>query len=379
VAHNRYRRALPSGENTAVDREVAALRDRGVTVDLLVAESDDIDGFGPGQRLTLPVRPTWSTSARRRFRALVGANRPDVVHLHNPYPLLSPGVVRWATAAGLPVLQTVHNVRHACLAGTFARDGRTCRDCLGRRVPWPGVVHGCYRGARGPSLALAVAQSAHRRTWLQVDRFIAVSAYVARVIAAAGLPAERTVVRANGVPDPGPPPPPGSGVLFAGRLSREKGVDLLLDVWGDRRLRPPAPLLIAGDGPLRPQVEEAAADPDLHYLGPLDPVALSQTLTRAAVVAVPSRTPEALPNVVLEAFAHGRAVIAGRVGALPDMVDGQVGRVADPHPKALATGLQEALADADALGEAARRRFLSEYTATRSLDRLLEIYADVVG
>jgi glycosyltransferase involved in cell wall biosynthesis len=377
VAHNRYRRALPSGENEAVDREVAALRERGVAVDLLVAESDDISGFGLGERLTLPARPTWSATTRRRFRALVDADRPDVVHLHNPYPLVSPAVIRWAAAAGLPVVQTVHNMRHACLAGTFVRDGEPCRDCAGRRLPWPGVVHGCYRGARGPSLALAVAQTAHRRTWSLVDRFIAVSDYVARELAEAGRPADRIVVRANGIPDPGPPAPPGSGVLFAGRLSNEKGVDLLLEVWADHR---PTTLRIAGDGPARPVVEAAAAaDPGLEYLGPLDRPAMSRALVAAAVVVVPSRAPEALPTVVVEAFAHGRAVVAGRAGAMPAMVDERVGALAEPVPEALAKALRESLLDAVDRGAAARGRYLEEYTQDRAVDRLLEIYAEVIG
>ena len=351
VAHNRYRRALPSGENIGVDREVAALRDRGVTVDLLLAESDDIAGFGLGQRLTLPARPTWSATTRHRFRTMIEAQRPDLVHLHNPYPLLSPALVNWAAAAGLPVVQTVHNVRHVCLAGTFARDGEPCRDCAGRRFPWPGVVHGCYRGARGPSLALAVAHTAHRRTWSRVDRFIAVSDYVADEIIAAGLPAGRTVVRANGIPDPGSPTAPGSGVLFAGRLSAEKGIDVLLQAWADARLRPSAPLRIAGDGPLRARVQAAAAsDPDVEYLGPLDRNQMSAALTDTAVVAVPSRTPEALPTVVPEAFAHGRAVIAGQVGALPSMVDDRVGAVAAAEPGPFANAVRACLGDATARG-----------------------------
>jgi glycosyltransferase involved in cell wall biosynthesis len=380
VAHNRYRSGLPSGENATVERDVAALAARGVAVDVLLADSDDIEGFGLGRRLTLPGRPTWSAETRRRFRTTVAAHRPDLVHLHNPYPLLSPAVVRWAVAAGLPIVQSVHNVRHACLAGTFARDGRTCRDCVGRRLPWPGVAHGCYRGGRAPSLALAVAATAHRSTWTRVDRFIAVSDWIAGELAAAGLPAERTVVRPNGVVDPGPPGPPGAAVLFAGRLSREKGVGLLLDVWADPDLRPPAPLHIAGDGPLRPAVEAAASGPSgVEFLGRLDPEGVAGAIDEAAMVAVPSQTPEALPTVVIEAFARGRAVVAGSAGALPGMVDRGVGAVADSGPSGLSQALRMVLVDAAARGTAARERYLETYTEDRSVDRLLAIYADVLA
>ena len=144
VAHNRYRSALPSGENTVVDTEVEGLRARGVEVELLLAESDDIADFGLGAKLALPLRPTWSATTRRRFHALVAEHRPDVVHLHNPFPLLSPMVVRWAKDADLPVVQSVHNVRHACLAGTWFREGGDCRECAGHRWSGPGVRHGCH-------------------------------------------------------------------------------------------------------------------------------------------------------------------------------------------------------------------------------------------
>jgi glycosyltransferase involved in cell wall biosynthesis len=168
-------------------------------------------------------------------------------------------------------------------------------------------------------------------------------------------------------------------VLFAGRLSAEKGIDVLLDVWADARLRPSAPLRIAGDGPLRERIQAAAAaDPDVEYLGPLDRDQMSAALSGTAVVAVPSRTPEALPTVVPEAFAHGRAVIAGRAGALPDMVDDQVGAVVTPEPGSFATAVRVCLREATARGNAARARYLDQYTVTRAMDRLLAIYGEVL-
>lgn len=380
VAHNRYRSELPSGENTVVATEVAGLRRRGVTVDLLLAESDDIADFGLGARLALPLRPTWSADTRRRFRAMLAAARPDVVHLHNPYPLLSPMVVRWAKAAGIPVVQTVHNVRHACLAGTWFRDGQECRDCVGRAVPLPGVRHGCYRSGRAASAALAVAQTTHRGTWRQVDRFLAVAASVTPALAAAGIAPERIEVRPNAVADPGTPAPPGTGVLYAGRLSDEKGVGLLLDAWREAARPSGTTLRVAGDGPLRPRVEQAAAtDPSLCWLGSLDRAGVQDELRAAAVVVVPSRAPEACPTIVLEALAAGRPVVATPVGGLPELVDERVGALTPPRPDRLAAALTEVLGDAAARGVEARRRYERRYTTGRSLDRLLAVYAELAA
>lgn len=378
VAHNRYRSEMPSGENAVVDAEVASLRERGVTVDLLLAESDDIAGFGLGSRLALPLRSTWSADTRRRFRALVAAGRPDVVHLHNPYPMLSPMVVRWARAAGIPVVQTVHNLRHSCLAGNWFRDGQECRDCAGRAVPVAGVRHGCYRSSRAASAAIAVAHTAHRGTWRTVDRFLAVSAAVTQSLIAAGVPDDRIEIRPNGVADPGPPTPPGWGVLYAGRLSEEKGITLLLDAWREGARPAGTTLRLAGDGPLRPLVEQAAAaDPSVTWLGLLDRDAMRAEMLAAAVVVVPSLWPEPSGTVALEAFAAGRPVVATKVGGLPEAVDRSVGALTGVRPDELAAGLAEVLADTRARGAAARRRYEERFTATRAVDRLLAVYAEL--
>jgi glycosyltransferase involved in cell wall biosynthesis len=379
VAHNRYRSALPSGENTIVDGEIEGLRARGVAVDLLIAESDDIADFGTGARLALPIRPTWSAATRRRFRALLADRRPDVVHLHNPFPLLSPMVVRWAKDAGLPVVQSVHNVRHACLAGTWFRDGHDCRDCVGHRWSGPGVRHGCHTSGRSGAAALAVAQGVHRGTWSLVDRYLAVSRSVTEALTAIGVDDERIEVRPNGVDDPGPTGTPGEDVLYAGRLTQEKGVDLLLAAW-DHGHPPGARLRIAGDGPLRPGLEDAArADPSIVVLGLLDRSGMQRELASAGVVLVPSRGPESCPTIVLEALAAGRAVVATDVGGLPELVSGEVGATTERTPEALAAGLAEAWTDRVARGAAARARYLERYTSDRALDRLLAVYAELAA
>jgi glycosyltransferase involved in cell wall biosynthesis len=379
VAHNRYRSALPSGENAIVDTEVEGLVDRGVAVDLLMADSDDVADFGPAQRLALPLRPTWSLATRRRFHELVAANRPDVVHLHNPFPLLSPMVVRWAKDAGLPVVQSVHNLRHACLAGTWFRDGEDCRACAGHRWSLPGIRHGCHTSGRSGATALAVAQGVHHSTWSLVDRYLAVSASVTEALRFAGVAEDRVEVRPNGVEDPGPTGPPGGDVLYAGRLTQEKGVDLLLDAW--RRDRPDgARLRLAGDGPLRNQVEaEARAHPDVVALGLLDGPRMRAELAGAGVVVVPSRGPESCPTIVLQALAAGRAVVATEVGGLPELVDDEVGALSAARPDALAAALVTVAADREARGEAARARYEARFTRDRSLNRLLEVYAELAG
>ena len=146
VVHNRYRSDSPSGENEAVDGQVTTLREAGVEVETYQRSSDEIAEFGAVHRVGLALRPFRSPSDAKALHRLIEAWHPDIVHVHNVYPLLSPGVLEVATEAGVPIVHTVHNYRSWCPAGTCFRDGAICQDCVGRSVAWPCVVHGCYRG-----------------------------------------------------------------------------------------------------------------------------------------------------------------------------------------------------------------------------------------
>ncbi len=156
VLHSRYPTGTSSGENRVVDDEVELLRAAGHEVRLWSPSPEDGGGTS---RLRLGARAVWSRPAVREVERLAAELRPDVVHVHNLYPLLSPAVLRTAAA---PVVMTLHNYRLLCLPATFLRDGRTCEDCLGA-LPWRGVVHRCYRGSAAGSASLAASLGMHRR------------------------------------------------------------------------------------------------------------------------------------------------------------------------------------------------------------------------
>jgi glycosyltransferase involved in cell wall biosynthesis len=368
VVHNRYVSAVPSGENAVVDDEVAALRAAGVEVHTHIRSSDEIASFGAGQRAALAVRPLYSREDARAVEKVLRDKRFDVLHLHNPYPLISPYVVRVARRLGVPVVQTVHNYRHGCVAGSHYRDHHPCEDCLGTLTRWPGVAHGCYRGSRAQSLALTTAEVAHRGTWRGVAAYLALTEFAKAKLVAAGLPEERIVVRPNCAADPGEPTPPGEGLLFVGRLDEEKGAPLLYDAWS--RVRH-VPLTVVGSGRHVP--------PDgVRFLGPQPPDVVAAEMERCAAVAVPSVVYEGLPRVVVEAFARGRPVVATDVGPLPELVTPDVGWLAPPTPDGLAAVLGSVTRDA-ARGAAARARYLARYTPERVLRQLMDVYEAVSG
>jgi glycosyltransferase involved in cell wall biosynthesis len=381
VAHNRYREAIPSGENVIVDLEIAQLIAAGVEVLPFMRSSDSIGGLPLVEKALLPISPIYGRQAQQDLAALIDEHRPDLVHLHNPYPLLSPWVVRTAHGRGVPVVQTVHNFRQVCSSGLYFRDGHNCQDCRGRAFGLPAVVHRCYRGSTAQSALMATTLAVHRPTWRSVDRFIALTGAIAEHLRDYGIPADRIVIKPNGIPDPGEPTPPGNGFLYAARLSPEKGLALLLDAWRRHPDGSLGQLRIAGDGELRPLAEQAAAErADVTYLGALDRAGMRAALLATAVVVVVPTWNDVLPTVVLEALSYGRPVLGTAVGGIPYLLGvgadgGPAGWAVEPEPAALAAGLPIAGAGAAALGAAARARYLGAFHPDVVTRQLVDIYA----
>ena len=169
VVHSRYLSGHASGENRVVDDEIELLREAGYDVRTVVRQVEP-----DRSRVALAGAIVWGRAGDGELDATIRAHRPDVVHFHNLFPAVSPAPLRTARRAGIPVVVTLHNFRFICLAGTFLRDAKICEDCLGHH-PVRGVLHGCYRGSRAESAALASSLSLHRllRTLAGVTLFLA--------------------------------------------------------------------------------------------------------------------------------------------------------------------------------------------------------------
>ncbi|SCL15539.1 glycosyltransferase family 4 protein [Micromonospora inyonensis] len=385
VAHNRYRQAQPSGENTIVDAEIAQLRAAGVEVLPFIRSSDEIPTMPKTAKALLPISPIYAPRAQQDLSRLLTEHKPDVLHLHNPYPLLSPWVVRTAHRHGVPVVQTVHNYRQVCSSGVYFRDGAICQECKGRTLGVPAIRNRCYRGSTVQSALMATTLAVHRPTWRSVDRFIALTSQIAEHLREYGIPADRIVVKPNGIPDPGRPAPLGEGFFYLGRLSPEKGLGLLLDAWRRHPDGALGPLRIAGDGELRHLAEAAAAErADVTYLGSLDRDGVRAVMAQSAVVIAASLWHDVLPTVVIEAMASGRPVLGTDLGGIPYLVGaddpaGAVGWVVPADPAAMAAALPVAAAGAAALSAPARLRYERTFHPDVVTRRLIDVYAGLPG
>jgi glycosyltransferase involved in cell wall biosynthesis len=384
VVHNRYSSRSPSGENLAVDDEIRWLGEAGVDVVSHQVSNDEMVDVGPLARVRDGLGAVWSLGARRRFEAALDESRPDLVHVHNLFPLLTSSVPTAARRRTLPVVWTVHNRRVRCVAGGYFRGGEPCHQCRpGWRVP--GVIHGCYADSRSASALVTASTSLWRRAARRGVTAVAISELIADwLTTTGGFPRTAVRVKLNGVAGPEDRPPPAGeqrGFLFVGRLSAYKGVALLLDAW--RRADVDAELHILGDGDLAGDVRAAAdADPRIRWTGQVPPAAVAAHLAAARAVVVPSLVDEGFGRVAAEAMAHGRPVITTGRGALTEVVDDTTGWITGTDPAAVAAAIAEAAASPGAVdrrGEAAVARHAARFSPRVTTDALLAIYEEAVA
>jgi glycosyltransferase involved in cell wall biosynthesis len=377
AVHNRYQR--PGGEDQVFVDETALLESRNHRVLRYEVHNDQVKQVN---RLTLAKDTVWNTSAYRELGALIRRERPDVVHFHNTLPLVSPAGYYAARAEGVPVIQTLHNYRLLCPVALFFRDGGVCEDCMGKAVPWPGVVHRCYRGSLAASGVIATMLTIHRalRTWTEmVDVYVALTEFARNKFIEGGLPAGKIVVKPNFVaPDPGRGQGGGGYALFVGRLAAEKGTGTMLAAWD--RLGTRIPLKIVGDGPLRDRVVEAAArQSNVEWLGHRPVEEVHALMGKADMLVFPSEWYETFGRVAVEAFAAGTPVIAANIGAVAELVEhGRTGLEFRPgDPEDLVTQVEWAMshpAELRRMRDEVRAEFEAKYTAERNYRALMEIY-----
>ncbi len=245
--HNRYQ--LAGGEDGVVQIEKSLLEVNGHQVYLLEVTNDDIKNAW--DKVTTAVGAIYSYAAKKLVSQKINEFQPDVVHVHNFFPLLSPSIYDACQEHGVPVVQTLHNYRLACPKAIPFRDGKVCEDCFGKLIPWSGIVHGCYRNSRLQSSVVATMNSWHqlRGTWQKrVNGYIVFTQFQKEKMVQAGLPEQKIYIKPNftfSVDFSDQSHQRHDYLLFVGRLSEEKGVAVLINAYLQHNLS--TPLKIVGD------------------------------------------------------------------------------------------------------------------------------------
>jgi len=379
LVHNFYQQ--PGGEDVVFGAEALLLEGCGHNVVRYAVDNKDIGSMG---RVALARATLWNGATYRSLRRLFAEHAPQIAHFHNTFPLVSPAGYYAARDSGVAVVQTLHNFRLACPNALFFREQRVCEDCSGKLAPWPGVIHGCYRGSRPATAVTAAMLTLHKAagTWTGVvDSYIALTEFARRKFVENGLPRDKIVVKPNFVtPDPGVGGHEGRFALYVGRLAGEKGLGTLLNAWP--RVGGGFPLKVVGGGPLESLLAQAPAN--VEWLGHQPRERVLALMRDASFLVFPSEWYEMLPVTLLEAFATGLPVVASGHGAVAEIVqDGATGRHFAPGDAAdLAAKIDWATTHADemaAMGRRARREFEMKYTAAHNYGLLTDIYRTAIG
>ena len=384
LVHNRYRSGAPSGENRVVDQEGEALSALGHEVMRFGRSSDEIEQWSMAKKASIPARTIWSRETHRDLKEVLREHRPEVVHVHNTFPLLSDAVLYACRDERVPVVATMHNYRLVCSNGMFFRSGTVCHDCT-HGLPVRAVVHGCYRESHAATVPVAVARSLYRQAWRSlVSAYVFISASQRDLHRGLGLAPDRVFVRYNLIPrrswtrvarTP--------TVVYAGRLHEAKGVRLLMAGWDCYRRQSGEPglnLVIVGGGPLEDEVAAwASTRPSVEMTGTVSGDRCAELISHARAVLLPSVWEETFGLVAVEAMAAGVPPIAAGHGSFTELiasgVDGVLFSPGDPAALALAIAdVEKNPEQYEVYGDQARKTYEQRFDPQQSVAELLEIY-----
>jgi glycosyltransferase involved in cell wall biosynthesis len=374
VVHNYYQQK--GGEDSVVEAEIALLAGHGHSVNLFQRHNDALNRMSV---MDAAVRTVWAADAAHDFSNELTAFKPDVIHVHNTFPLISPSIYWVADRFHIPVVQTLHNFRLLCPQAMFLRDDKICEDCLGK-IPWRAMTRRCYRESSLQSGLVAGMVTVHRGlgTWNdKVTRYIALNDFCRDKFIEGGLHSERIMVKPNFVDYDFPENQGRAGFLFVGRLSPEKGVNVLLDA---ANYLSETCVRIVGAGPEAEKVKRAKA---VVSVGPLGERDVRQEMRQALALVLPSIWYENFPRTLVEAYASGLPVIASRLGALSELIkDGVTGLLFEPgNSSELAAKMAWSLQHPEEMakmGVNARAHYEQYFTAERNYGQLIEIYQSAI-
>lgn len=391
LVHNFYISTSPSGEDSVFRAECELLQKHGIKVVTYEKHNDDIVRLSKRERLGIPSQLIWSRKTYGELERLIEAENPDIAHFHNIFYLISPSAYYACKKHGIPVVQTLHNFRMFCVNGLLMRDGRVCEECIGK-LPWRGIIHGCYRGSRLYSIAVSLMECFHRfvGTWRdKVDAYIALTEFGKKKFIEAGLPEEKIFVKPNFLQHPPEPYYSNDGyAIFLGRLSEEKGVNILVDACRvlQSTIHDHFFIKAIGDGPLKKSLKIKSRDEkiqNIEFTGRKSFKECMELMKGARFMVMPSIWYETFGLTGAEAFACGKPVIASRLGAMAEMVeDGKTGLLFETgSAEDLASKMKWMLENEDAcieMGKNARAEFEAKYTADKNYKILMNIYQTVL-
>lgn len=391
LVHNRY--LQQGGEDIVVQEEKLLLEKYGHKVKLYEIDNQQIDGIL--KKIQTGINITYSANAKSLFSNEIAHFQPDIIHIHNFFPLLTPSIYDACIEANIPCIQTLHNYRLICPGALLMCEGKVCERCI-QGTPYNAVLHKCYRNSRIESFAVARMVAFHRRknTWSEkVSRFIALTEFSKSKFVAAGFPPSKIIVKPNFVNQSKSYPKTKTDTdienhhldneknnyaLFVGRLSEEKGIVTLFDAWESIDMQ----LHVVGSG--SPQESIPNKNKRIKFLGKLSKAEVQAQMANARFLIMPSICYENLPLVIIEAFSCGLPVVASNLGAMKEIVEHKkTGLLFKPGDSVdLAEKINYLLNNPNKCNKMrinARTSYLENFTPQKNYELLISIYQEAIN
>lgn len=381
MAHNRYQ--VPGGEDNSFKAESNLLEDYGHEVIRYTMHNKAIDKINLAR---VALKSIWNQEVYSYFTDLLRNEKPDVVHFQNIFPLISPSAYYAAQNLGVPVIQTLRNYRLSCPSSDYFRDGEVCELCKNKSFPYPAIRHKCYKDSYMGSATVTTMLGLHNmvNTWSkQVTCYIALTKFARKKYIEGGLPESKIELKPNFISeDFGMGSHQGGFALFVGRLSKEKGLETLIEAW--QMLEQKFPLKIVGKGPLHSYIEEQAHNNEfIEFLGYQPNEKVRNQMKEASAMVFPSEWYEGMPRTILEAFSVGLPVISSKIGSMESMIKDEKnglhfksGDSADLSDKVIK--FLDQYIDDEKMMMSARSEYEKFYTPETNYDMLLKLYENAI-
>ncbi|CAM4143614.1 glycosyl transferase [Bacillus luti] len=383
--HNYYQQS--GGEDNVVAQEMMLLKKYGIDVQLYSVHNDEIKQKSKFSKAKLAVEAVWSYTEYKKMKNYLMEIKPDVVHVHNFFPLLSPSIYYACQKLGIPIVQTLHNYRLICPSAMLMRNNQICENCLDSSL-WNAVKYGCYRDSRAQTLPVTMMIKFNRiiGTWENtVDRYIALTNFSKKKFTQGGISESKIVVKPNFLMQNSEQIHRNLDeeyILFVGRISEEKGIRNLLNAWKQIDNKKGTKLYIIGDGPDKKMLESEHFADDICFLGKKDSKDVLFYMKNAKYLIVPSIWYEGFPMTIVEAYSVGTPVLCSKIGSLQEVViNGETGfHFKHNNIEEITSVIQKSL-NYEGYGNMRGNVsdvFRTHYTESVNFNYLMSIYSEVI-
>lgn len=368
--------------------EAELLRSKGHDVDILLFDNATM-AKGIIGKVEAGISAIYNSHSARQLNERILHFRPDLIHVHNFFFTASPSIFYAAKRRKIPIVATLHNFRLVCANALLLRDNKVCELCLGQSFPWYGVKYKCYHDSAIQSAMVGGMAAVHKwiGTWKKtVDLFLTPAAFMRSKLLGSSFnaPPEKIRVKHNFISDPGMATADTREdfYLFVGRISGEKGVDILLKAFAGL---PGKKLLLVGDGPEHEALKAGFRQhTNIIFAGKKSHDEVIRLMKQCRALVFPSICYEGMPITIIEAFATGTPVIASKLGAMQDMVvdgyNGSLFRAGDPADlQSVIEAFDITVAQrASSVYEAARTSYIDHYHPEKCYTAVLDLYNQLI-